>query len=359
MNLKITLGLVGVAAIVGIVAYVNPFGSEEERAPRSPWFYQIAQDDIEFIGVAVEEESVRFDKTPEGTWAFDDPKGIPPSQFRWGGMTLLLSGPQTGRDLTGDAEVADISQSVVQANRLIDDPAEFGLDDPHTVVKVGLTGDRYIEFRLGDTTADGRHHYGEVVGFDELFLIASQWGDVVARLVTEPPFPKWFVDRTIEELEEFNVYRGNPESPDTPQLSYIQELDGWHVFNYPEDTEDRTVDPEGFAQLSPILTGHPPISMGVPLVEDQDYSPYGIVADSGAIEIRFSSVSDRGTKHVDGVLLRIGDKAPGTSAYYAKSESDFSREPVLLIDAAWVDAVMSLHEDIPYADEDSATASGG
>ena len=204
-------------------------------------------------------------------------------------------------------------------------------------------------------TADGRHLYGEVVGFDELFLIASLWGEVVARLATEPPFPKWFIDRTIEELEEFNVYRGDPESEGTAQLSFMQKSDGWYVLDFPGDERERPVDPEGFELLRPILTGHPPISMGVPLVEDQDYSPYGLVEGSGtAIEIRFNYESERGTKFVDGVLLRIGDKAPGKSAYYAKSESDFSREPVLLIDAEWVDAIMRLHEDIPYGDEDSA-----
>ena len=78
MNLKITLGLVGVAAIVGIFALVNPFQDEEEKVPRSPWFYQVNMDDIEFIGVSFDEKSVRFDKTPEGTWTFDDPEGILP-----------------------------------------------------------------------------------------------------------------------------------------------------------------------------------------------------------------------------------------------------------------------------------------
>lgn len=359
MNLKITLALVGVAAIVGIVAYVNPFEGEEEKTPRSPWFYQVAMDDIEFIGVTFGEKKVEFNKTPEGTWAFDDPEGIPPSHVRWGGITLLLSGPQTGRDLTEGSSVGDLSENVIQANRLIDDPADFGLDDPHTIVQVGLSGERSIEFRLGDNTADDRHVYAEVVGFDELFLIAALWGEVVGRLANEPPFPQWFVSRTIDEVEEFNVYRGDPLSADTPQLSFMQKFDGWRVLNYPEDTEERIVDPEGFAALSPILTGHPPISMGVPLVEDQDYSPYGIVDDSDAIEIRFNYESDRGTKFVEGVLLRIGDKAPGTSAYYAKSESDFSREPVLLIDAEWVEAALSLHESVPYGDEDSTTASGG
>ena len=203
MNLKITLGLVVIASVVGGVVYVNPFADEETRAPRPPWFYQVGIDDINRIEVSFEAESVGFGKTPEGTWAFDDPADIPPLPFRWGGVTLLVSGPQTRRDLTA-------------TQTFINDPAEFGLDNPHTIVKVGLTGDRQIEFRLGDTTTDGGHHYGEVVGFDELFIIAAAWGDVLARLVKEPPLPKWYIKRTPEELEQVNIYGGDPTSDETP-----------------------------------------------------------------------------------------------------------------------------------------------
>ena len=73
MNLKMTLGLVAIAAVIGGVVYVNPFAGEEEKALRSPWFFQVEIDDIKHIEVSFEGESVKFDKTPEGTWAFDVP----------------------------------------------------------------------------------------------------------------------------------------------------------------------------------------------------------------------------------------------------------------------------------------------
>ena len=344
MNLKITLGLVVIAAVIGGVVYVNPFAGEEEKAPKPPWFYQVGMDDINRIEVSFEAESVNFEKTPEGTWAFDDPAGIPPSPLRWGGITLLVSGPQTRRDLTA-------------TQRFDYDPAEFGLDTPHTIVKVGLTGDRQIEFRLGDKTTDGGHHYGEVVGFDELFIIAAAWGDVLARLAKEPPVPKWYVERTPEELEQVNIYRGNPASGETPVLTFEQEDGEWSVMYRPNDTSTIPVDPERFAEIQPLLPGPPTITVGIPLVDDRDYAPWGITDDSRAIEIRFRGVSDRGTKYIDGIRLRIGSKAPGTSAYYAKSESDSIREPVLLIDADWVESMFSLHENIPYGAEPSVPAS--
>ena len=344
MNLKITLGLVAIAAVIGGVVYVNPFASEEEKAPRPPWFFQVGIDDINRIEISFEDEGVKFDKTPEGTWAFEDPADIPPSAFRWGGVTLLVSGPQTKRDLTA-------------TQTFINDPAEFGLDNPHTIVKVGLTGDRQIEFRLGDLTADGGHHYGEVIGFDELFLIAASWGDVLARLAKEPPFPKWYIERTLEELEQVNIYGGDPSADDTPVLTFEQDDGEWSVMYRPEDRESVPVDPEQFEEIRLLLPGPPPITIGVPLVDDRDYAPWGITDQSRAIEIRFRGVSDRGTSYIDGILLRIGSKAPGTSAYYAKSESDTVREPVLLIDADWVESMFSLHENIPYGAERPEPAS--
>ena len=51
MNLKITIGLLSVAVAIGIVALINPFKSEEETVDKSPWFYQVAQEDIRVIEV--------------------------------------------------------------------------------------------------------------------------------------------------------------------------------------------------------------------------------------------------------------------------------------------------------------------
>ena len=96
------------------------------------------------------------------------------------------------------------------------------------------------------------------------------------------------------------------------------------------------------------------ITVAVPIVDDRDYSPWGIVDSSNSIEIRFSGTSDSGTRFTDGFLLRLGDKTEDGKFYYAKSESDFVRQPVLRLDAQWVDAVLGLFDDVPYGDEEGA-----
>ena len=176
MNWKLTAALVFVAAAIGVVAYINPFAGHEEPRENSPWFYQVSFDDIVGIEVKSGENVERFSKNDKGAWVIDRLGDIPPSHTRWGGIVLLVSGPQTRRDF-----------STVRPT--IDDPAQYGLDDPGLVVRIGLTGDRLLEFRLGDRTTDRKHHYGQVIGFPQLFLIADSWGEVLARLANEPPRP--------------------------------------------------------------------------------------------------------------------------------------------------------------------------
>jgi hypothetical protein len=347
MSLRITAVLVLLAIAVGVVVYINPFKKEEKRAEDSPWFYQVSMDDITFIGVKHQDKYQSFVRTEYDTWAFQDPAGIPPFHDRWGGMTLLLSGPQTRRDLTVAAPT-------------IDDPTRYGLDEPQTIVDVKLTGNRHIQFRLGDTTTDGEHHYGEVVGFKQLYIISSSWGDVLARLATEPPYPKWYVKRTTREIDELNIYQGNPAKEETALLQFKhKEEDGsWTVQSHPKDKDPIPVDTERWAEIEPLVVGPPSISVAMPLVEDQDYTSWGITDDSRAVEIRFAGTTQRGTRYIDGILLRLGNKSPDGRGYYAKSESNYVREPVLLLDAEWTEKILGLFDNVPYAKNVEAQNSG-
>ena len=252
MNVRVTIALVVVAIAVGAVVYFNPFQPDPEPRDDSPWFFQLAEEDIQSIEVIHRVENgeddqavktVSFVKTsPEHyLWEFVDPQGIPPDRNRWGGITLLLSGPKTRRDLT--------PQSII-----IEDPAEYGLDDPATVVKVGLTLDRDLEFRLGHETTDGYHHYGQVIGFPQLFIIADSWGDVIARLAAEPPIPRWYIEHTPEDIVEVNVHDGPRFGDDTTTLTFdYDEDDGWTVQLRPTDEEKRPVDTERWAEVQKLL----------------------------------------------------------------------------------------------------------
>ena len=329
------------ALVVAIVAYVNPFEQDEEDRPKSPWFYQVSLEDIVHIDIKNFQKQVAFNKVGPATWVFEDPDGIPTDHFRWGGIVLLLSGPQTQRDFS-------------TVRQTIDDPAEYGLDEPGLIVDVGLTADRTLQFRLGDTTTDGSYVYAQVVGFPQLFLIADSWGDVLARLATEPPIPKWFVKRDVANIEELNVFLGNPSSSDTA-LIRLQQKDGvWRARRFPEDDTNRLVDVDRWSEMVHLVVGPPEIGIEEPVVDDRDYTAWGIFDDSRAIEVRFSELSPKGTKLIDGNLFVIGDKTPDGDEYYAVPISEQARTPVLRVDAEWTDMVFDLFETVPYADTGGA-----
>ena len=346
MSLKLTVLMVVAAAVVGVVAYINPFEDSEERVPGSPWFYQVAENDIDFIEVTHEGERVAFRKRGKSDWIFLDPANIPPAYTRWSGIILLLGGPATRRDLTPTSTV-------------IEDPAQYGLDDPATVITVGLTGDRSIQFTLGDETTDGRYVYGQVSGFPQLFIIADDWGNVLSRLASEPPLPKWSVKRDAEDVNEVSIYLGDANLKDTPQLQFKEQDGEWLVKDFTKDEEAIPVDLERWDKVVPLLGGPPRVEVEVPAVDDADFTEWGISDDSTGIEFRFPGTTARGTAFVDWVRFRVGSKTPDGRSYYARPEShemNIFQIPVLTVDADWIDTLLNLYDDVPYGQETQSSA---
>ena len=347
MSLRVTLVLMLAAIGVGVVVMINPFEKEEESAPKDPWFYQISIDDMEVIEINHQGEMVRFVKTGEYTWAFDDPATIPPSHYRWaGGIKLLLSGPSTRRDITVVAKT-------------IENPAEYGLDNPQTIVDLEIVGNRHIQFRLGDTTTDGNHHYGQVTPFPQLYLISNLWGDVLTRLVTDPPLPKWYIRHEPQEIIELNMWKGDLKSEESPFLQFRrdeEQEDVWVLRHITTDYEPRPVDVDLWSKLMPLLSGSPNLTVVVPVVEDFDYTPWGITEESHTIQIRYSGRTEKGTKFTGGNTFRVGSKTPDQRAYYAKPVVDEGHTPVLLLDAQWTETLFGLFDDLPLDTEAQTSA---
>ncbi|MDC0035428.1 DUF4340 domain-containing protein [Chloroflexi bacterium] len=339
MNLKVTIALI-ILAVASIVVYlVNPFSNEVSKEPPKPWFYQVSVDDMTSIRIDHEGISESFIKTPSNTWAFDWDVLIPPAHNRWGGIAFILGGPQTKRDLT-------------ETTTLIENPAQYGLDNPHTVVTIGLTLGRTLEFRLGDKTTDGMHHYGQIVGFPQLFLIADTWGNVLARLTTDPPYPEWYIDRPSDSISEINVFpKSEDATKDEAQLNFKRQTDGtWEVTDYLVSTESRPVNKDKWQKLLPIIKGPSGVKVAIHKVEDRDYSQWGLGDNSAAVEIRFRNKTEQGTTYTDGSLLLIGNIDPSGEYYYGKSSEENASQPVLLFPKEWVETALGLYDDIPYVE---------
>ena len=340
MSFRITIVLLAAAITVGVIVLVNPFEKTETKPEDSPWFYQVSMDDMEVIEVRHLDKHVKFVRLEDGSWSFEDPAGIPPMHRRWAGVTLLLSGPQTRRDLTIAAPI-------------IDNPAQYGLDDPKTIVDVSLTADRHLQFRMGDKTTDGAASYSEVVGFPQLYIIAAAWGDVITRLATDQPIPKWFIKRNPDtEIEQLKVYDGDFAFQSNLRLHFQKYDDGrWTVIDYSQDDKERPVDMERWSEILPLLGGPPDVSVAVSRVEDQDYTQWGLEDENNFIEIRFEAFSPQGHDFVDGIMLNVGSKTPDGKWYYGRAEADEFFLPVLLLEAQWTDTLLGLIDDPPVGEE--------
>lgn len=169
MSFRVSFILLVLVAVVG--GYVFLFELQKTPKPQvsAPWFYDVSYEDLAVISVEYRGQKQVFEATPKG-WVFQESRE-PVDLARWSGIPLLLTGPRSSR----------------VARESIDDPKEYGLDPPQSVFTVSLKSGQQITTLLGDVTPDGANHYAQVVGSAPLFLLPSAWGDVINRLITEPP----------------------------------------------------------------------------------------------------------------------------------------------------------------------------
>ena len=326
--------MAALALVAAVVVVLDPFRVQDEPGAGLPWFYRIAPEEIESIEILHGEGHVRFLRVSESAFVFADPPGIPPDRVRFSGVALLVSGPRAKRELPLDSAASGLSD-------------QYGLDDPRTVVHVGIAGKEDLEFRLGRETSDGVHQYGQVSGVAALHLIASSWGEVLARLVEEPPLPKWYVKRSPEEVVELNLYRDGSRPDVSPSLRFNESEGAWTVGRGVGETA-RPVDAGRWSDLIPLLSGPPDISV---ITLEAGEARYGFTEDPPAIELRFLNESPRGTPFVDSVRWSIGGKTPDGLSYYAMVDAEGPLGPVLAIDAEWTETLMRLVDKPPYAED--------
>ncbi len=334
MHLRLTAVVAALALVAAAVVVLDPFREQDEPGAGRPWFYRIAPEEIESIEILHGEGHVRFLRVSESAFVFVDPPGLPPDRVRFSGVPLLVSGPRAKRELPLDSAASGLSD-------------QYGLDDPRTVVRVGVAGKEDLEFRLGRETSDGAHQYGQVSGVAALHLIASSWGEVLARLAEEPPLPKWYVKRSPEEIVELNLYRDGPRPDVPPSLRFNKSEGAWTVGRGVGETA-RPVDAERWSDLLPLLSGAPAISV---IALEAGEARYGFTGDPPAIELRFLNESPRGTPFVDSVRWSIGGKTPDGLSYYAMVDAEGPHGPVLSINAEWTETLLRLVDKPPYAED--------
>lgn len=319
MNIRATAVLLVVLGVVaGYFYFVGaPSGdSGPAPTPRTPWFYSADMDDVEGLVIEASGAKETFVLTPSG-WLFDGPKRIPVDLARWGGMTLLVSGPQTSRVLT-EAEV---------------DLAQYGLADPPITIGVTLRGDRRIDVRLGDVTPNGENHYAMQGDDPGLYLVDSLWGLVLAKLATEPPYTQWLyrVDPTLI------VFLGVTQAEST--VEFTNDDSGWRFA-----TADRTqIDGDRWAEVAPFLGGPPSIGILQPSIATAEFQQFGLDNPETTLTVEYKPPETiEGTRRR--FEMEFGSMLEDGTGYYAKVVG----QPYLLfVDADWLDTMERLVLDPP------------
>ena len=172
MNARLAMALVLVLAVIGAYVLVRGLGGDPPPVETETFIYDIDERAITLVEITNLGSSQRFVRDDvRGQWVFDDEQRTTVQQDRWGGIPLLLAGPRVQRVLAVDD--ADLGR--------------YGLDEPATTIHVGLNSGETVTILMGILTPDGVNHYAKREGATQIALIDRSWGDVLVRLVTDPP----------------------------------------------------------------------------------------------------------------------------------------------------------------------------
>ncbi len=184
MRLRNILILVAVLGIAGVVYLVTRPEVVPEAPPEPRTFvWAFEMDEITAIVIELPRVGMKesFAKHEDRQFYFDDPPGPRVDPQRWGGgIPLLLSG--AGAERSGaDALIAeDASDEQLEI---------FGFDVPSLVATVSRGRADTVVIEVGDPTPDGESHYMRVADSRDIYTVYFGWHDVMAGLVTDPPYP--------------------------------------------------------------------------------------------------------------------------------------------------------------------------
>lgn len=356
-NAVVRLALLALVALIAGAAWqalLRDGGDDEERAPaaRRERLYAVAQDDIASVAVRTADGEAAFRRSEDGSWAFDADPPLPVNPDRWGGVTLLLSGPEVERVLVA-ADMGGATDG---------DADEFGLDAPSAVVRVGLADGSAVTARLGDSTPDGRNVYAQVEGRDAVALVNAPWGEALTRLATDPPFPSWLYAVDPARVRLFEVER---DGRAVTFLLGLTETDGEASARVHAGGEARGLTADERAALLDIAGGpgelrvlapdsasgpgelrvFAPDSAGGPgefrvLAPDAaDVAETGLREPSLIVRVSYERLAPADGPRLASAVYAIGARLPDGAAYYAATQD---ADYLLTFDAAWVEAASAL-----------------
>ena len=180
MSVRNILILLAVLVVLGGVYFVVSRPKPEEPPQPKVYIWDINYDDIVHIEISLPRQNlseafIKIPRSDQFPWFFDDEQRSPVNQLRWGGgIPLLLSGPGASRVITENATAEQLT--------------EYGLAEPSMRITLTLADGTVIETDIGDKTPNGQNCYVRVPESNAVAIVDYTWYDVLAALVTDPPY---------------------------------------------------------------------------------------------------------------------------------------------------------------------------
>ncbi len=323
MNLRISLILIILVSwfsVFGVLILKSDIGSEEND-DQINYFYRISSGDITNISIRNEDKAFSW-RLIDKTWYFDNMEGIPTDTYRWGGIIDLLQGPQLYRTISEN----------------FDDKSKYGLENPSTEISIFLaSGDKRTLF-IGDTTPDLQNNYAYLEGDNKLVMVDATWKGVLARLVDEPPYPKWMYELNEEEIIEVIIINNNEI-----KKAYTLKVDGWYnciipLTGTPCDGDEKVDDSSLISFINNFSKINVVSSVKLNLMFEEDYAMYGLGLDTPYVDVKTSSKDEFGVNTIYNTSLSIGKINDDKSGYYAVAAET---KDVILIEKEWADKILS------------------
>jgi hypothetical protein len=310
MNFRTSIILLVVLALVSGYVLLVQSGTGNEAEEKTPWFYNVDQQDIRKISITRYNDRAVFYLDNDYRWKFEDPETLPVGIDKWGGITLLLSGPKVHRTLV-DQEPTDLEP--------------YGLASPSSSVEIELTQARNVRILLGDKTPDLTNQYAQVYGYPQVFTIYSGWGDIFSRLITEPPYPHWYYNIYPSVINEILVKSSAIE------FGVAKSADGW----VPTGSQDITITNEDIGEILASMTK--PKLQEIVEFASSDLAKYGLDTPSLTLLIKTRDLTSNDITVKVETLINIGSKAEDGISYYGFTTKADSKPDVFRISSDWVE----------------------
>ncbi len=347
MNLRLLLVLLILVSISSIVVtFIVTDQSIERVSGGPPFFYTIPETDIVRLDIDSPAGVMAFELNQEkGYWIFAGDETMPVDRQRWNGITTLLGGPRSQRELEAT----------------FGDPSLYGLETPDTSVTIGLKDGTLVRLFLGDETPDRSGNYAQIEGFPQLVLVSSAWGEVLNRLIADPPIPQWRYDLNVPDVTEVVFLIENEV---VGALALNINTDIWHICNLPLKG-DAVCDGEQAIEKSVIVDQlnifADPQFIGVEEVgntTDKVKAQYGITDESPYATVRFEVEIQPGLRQANQISITLGDLTADGKGMYALANE---QPDVIVIDAEWGQTIREFF-DLPMtlaAEEPAEEAPAG